>query len=49
MTQAQLDKIALLGGDPKDFHPTYDLPQGWVAGWAGTVYYGIDPSGRASS
>ena len=49
MTQAQLDKIILLGGKAEDFHPVYDLPKDWVAGWAGTVYYGIDPSGRASS
>lgn len=49
MTDAQIDKIINLGGNPSEFHPVFDLPRGWVAGWAGGIYYGIEPRGDASS
>ena len=26
----------------------FDLPDGWITGWVGTCYYGIDPEGNAS-
>jgi hypothetical protein len=36
------------------FKPTYDLPEGYVAGWIGgpqerKLYVGCDPDGRISS
>ena len=49
LTIAQTRKIAALGGDPNKFHPVFDLPKGWVAGWAKGVYYGVDPEGGANS
>lgn len=49
MTPAQIEKIKILKGDPVDFHPVFDLPEGWVAGWANGVYYGVNPEGEASS
>lgn len=49
MTPEQRAKIVRLGGDPATFHPVFDLPAGWVAGWANGVYYGINPEGEASS
>jgi hypothetical protein len=49
MTSEQREKIVRLGGDPSTFHPTFDLPAGYVAGWAKGVYYGIDEKGQASS
>jgi hypothetical protein len=32
-----------------NYKPVFDLPQGWVAGYAGTLYVGCDPEGRISS
>lgn len=34
---------------PEDFRHPFDLPEGWVAGWAGSIYVGVDPEGRISS
>lgn len=49
LTDAQRERIIQLGGDPSTFYPTFDLPKGYVAGWAKGVYYGVDEDGRASS
>lgn len=49
LNDAQRAKVILLKGDPMDFRPVFDLPEGWVAGWANGAYYGIDPDGDASS
>jgi len=36
--------------DPANFRPTFDLPEGYVAGWIGDkIYVGCDPEGRISS
>ena len=36
-----------------DYHPQFDLPTGYVAGWVGgqpgTIYVGVAPNGDASS
>lgn len=57
MTAAQVETITRLLGeyqvhdwmlDAWERDP-FDLPAGWVAGWARGVYYGIDPQGRAHS
>lgn len=45
MNTLQKARIKVLGGNPDDFAPVFDLPTGWVAGWANGVYYGIDPDG----
>ena len=43
---------------PDHYHHTFDLPEGYVAGWIGglavqethpTIYAGCDPEGRISS
>ena len=49
MTKAQHDKIIALGGNPDEFHRTFDLPATYVAGWVKGVYYGVDEKGQASS
>jgi hypothetical protein len=49
ITAAQEAKIIALGGNPNTFHRTFDLPEGWVVGWAKGVYYGVAPDGQASS
>ena len=49
LTLAQVEKIVALGGNPAEFHPVFDLPAGWVAGWAKGVYYGVNPDGEAAS
>lgn len=38
----------------EDFHPAFDLPEGWVAGWIGgpeerRLYVGCSPDGSISS
>jgi hypothetical protein len=48
-TPAQAEKILLLGGDPTDFRPAFDLPTGWLMGVARGITYGVAPDGRASS
>ena len=35
--------------DENTFHPQFDLPPGYVAGWIGDVYIGIDEEGAISS
>lgn len=32
-----------------NFHPTFDLPSDWLAGWVGTIYVGVSPDGAVSS
>lgn len=42
-----------------DYHPQFDLPEGYVAGWVGgyqptgspyrTIYVGVSPEGEVSS
>jgi hypothetical protein len=32
-----------------NYAPAYGLPEGYVAGWVGPIYVGVDPSGRISS
>lgn len=55
MTDAQREKIRYLRtrvGESLNFDewkPMFDLPEDYVAGWAGGVYYGVDKEGRASS
>lgn len=34
---------------PENYGPAFDLPDGWVAGWIGPIYCGIDPEGNISS
>ena len=31
------------------FHPQFDLPTGWVAGWVGPIYVGCSPEGDIHS
>lgn len=31
------------------YGPAFDLPDGYVAGWVGSIYVGCDPEGRISS
>lgn len=33
----------------EDFQPRFDLPAGWVAGWAGPIYVGCSPEGEINS
>ena len=44
--------------DPNHYHPQFDLPQGYFAGWVGgleiqkehpTIYCGVSPEGSISS
>lgn len=55
MNEAQREALRELcernGGtfDELSFRPVFDLPKGWVAGWAGSLYVGCDPNGRISS
>lgn len=32
-----------------DYHPQFDLPTGYVAGWVGPIYVGCSPEGEISS
>ena len=34
---------------PTNYGPAFDLPEGWVIGWIGPIYCGIDPEGNISS
>jgi hypothetical protein len=34
---------------PDNYTPAFDLPTGWVAGWAGPIYVGVDPEGHIHS
>jgi hypothetical protein len=64
MTDAQRDRLWQLCGAynvafrEDDYAPTFDLPDGYVAGWVGgwkgigdrrTLYVGVSPAGEASS
>lgn len=67
MTDAQEAKLRTLCErygvefDRDDYHPQFDLPPGYVAGWVGglssqppirthsTIYVGVSPEGDASS
>lgn len=57
MTKAQEDALADLhrrygvAFDPSTFHPQFDLPAGYVAGWVGEnkLYVGVSPEGDISS
>lgn len=67
MTDAQRKTLEALCGRYRvefresDYAPTFDLPDGYVAGWVGginhsagmgsaqTIYVGVDPEGNASS
>ena len=33
----------------ENFHAQFDLPAGYVAGWAGPIYVGCSPDGDISS
>jgi len=35
--------------DVTAFHPTFDLPTGYVAGQVGPIYVGCSPDGEVSS
>jgi len=39
--------------DAESYHPQFDLPPGYVAGWIGTpengIFVGVSPEGRISS
>jgi len=55
MTDAQREALSTLCGRyhvpfiESDFWHPFDLPDGWVAGWVGSIYVGCDPDGRISS
>ena len=62
MTIAQRDALWKLCGGMNvpfredDYHPVFDLPQGYVAGWVGgqfhrsaKLYVGVSPTGEISS
>ena len=59
MTTAQRDALwSLCGryGAPfreDDYHPSFELPQGYVQGWVGgttrTIFVGVSPAGEVSS
>jgi hypothetical protein len=34
---------------PENYHPQFDLPPGYVAGWIGPIYCGISAEGEISS
>jgi len=34
---------------PSAWTAQFDLPDGWVAGWAGPIYVGISPEGNIHS
>ncbi len=34
---------------PATFHPTFDLPEGYVAGYVGPIYVGCSPEGEIAS
>ena len=38
-----------VGYIPDHYQPAFDLPKGYVAGWIGPIYCGIDPEGNISS
>ena len=35
--------------NPEDWRAVFDLPPGYVAGWAGPIYCGCSPEGHISS
>lgn len=35
--------------DESNFHPQFDLPAGWVAGWVSSIYVGVSPEGDVNS
>ena len=35
--------------DSSNYHPAFDLPTGWVAGWVGPIYVGCSPEGDIHS
>jgi hypothetical protein len=35
--------------DIRNYSPQFDLPDGWVGGWAGPIYIGCDPEGNIHS
>lgn len=55
MTDAQTTKLANLcerygvDFDASNYHPAFDLPAGWVAGWVGPIYVGCSPEGDIHS
>jgi hypothetical protein len=55
MTQAQIDTLTAihesrkLDFQPRDWHPTFDLPEGYVAGRLGNIHCGVAPDGSVSS
>lgn len=55
MTQAQRDALRRLCDrrgivfDEDRYHPQFDLPPGYVAGWVGNLYVGVSPDGEVSS
>lgn len=61
MTDAQREALRALSERyhvpfvEENFHPQFDLPDGWVAGWIGDtdrpriIYVGCDPDGVISS
>jgi hypothetical protein len=56
MTEAQMLALWRKCGDynvpfrEDDYHPTFDLPTGYVAGWIGDrIYVGVSPDGEISS
>lgn len=55
VTKAQILAIAMMcirnhvPMDINTFLPDSSLPQGYVSGWIGSVYYGIAPDGSMSS
>lgn len=55
LTDAQILALAKLCGRygvpfvMSGFTPRFDLPNGYVAGWAGPIYVGCSPDGEISS
>ena len=55
LTQEQEWSIAAKSRDygvpyePTKFAPAFDLPDGWVAGWIGPIYVGVNPEGHIHS
>ena len=55
LTDAQISKLADLCErygvtfDARNYHPAFDLPTGWVAGWVGPIYVGCSPEGDIHS
>jgi hypothetical protein len=55
MTQAQETAIRSLCErfhvefDAANYHPQFDLPAGYIAGWVGPIYMGCSADGEISS